>query len=58
MEDYVRVLTLMNDNADGEMGVFSIQNVARMSLVYNRFPEQWHGPGSISNVIRDLNKIY
>ena len=48
----------MNDNADGLPGVFSIQNVARMSLVYNKYPGEWHGPGSISNVMRDLNKIY
>ena len=48
----------MNDNADGLPGVFSIQNVARMSLIYNKYPGEWHGPGSISNVMRDLNKIY
>ena len=48
----------MNDNADGEKGVFSIQNIVRMSLIYDKFPGEWHGPGSISNVIKDLNKLY
>ena len=55
---YMRVLKLMNDNADGHVGAFSIQNIARMSLLYNKYPGEWHGPGSISNVIRDLNKVY
>ena len=58
MQDYVKVLTLMNDNADGAIGAFSIQNVARMSLIFNKFPGEFHGPGSISNVMRDLNKMY
>ena len=58
MKDYVKVLTLMNDNADGAIGAFSIQNVARMSLIFNKFPGEFHGPGSISNVMRDLNKMY
>lgn len=51
MSAYTRVLTLMNDNADGAQGVFSIQNIVRMSLVYDKFPGEWHGPGSISHVI-------
>ena len=55
---YQQILTLMNDNADGAQGSFSIQNIARMSLIYNKFPGEWHGPGSISNVLRDLNKLY
>jgi hypothetical protein len=29
-----------------------------MSLVYDKMPGEWHGPGSISLVIRDLNKLY
>ena len=29
-----------------------------MSLVYNKYPGEWHGPGSISNVIKDLNNMY
>lgn len=48
----------MNDNSDGQKGAFSIQNVARMSLLYNKYPGEWHGPGSMSNVIKDLNKVY
>ena len=48
----------MNDNADGAQGVFSIQNIVRMSLIYDKYPGEWHGPGSISHVIKDLNKLY
>ena len=48
----------MNDNADGAIGAFSIQNIARMSLIYDKFPGEFHGPGSCSNVMRDLNKMY
>lgn len=55
---YLRVLTLMNDNADGAQGAFSIQNIVRMSLIYDKFPGEWHGPGSISHVIKDLNRLY
>lgn len=55
---YMKVLELMNDNADGFKGAFSIQNIARMGLVYNKYPGEWHGPGSISNVVKDLNKLY
>ena len=29
-----------------------------MSLIYNKYPGEWHGPGSISNVMKDLNKLY
>ena len=58
MNEYCRVLVLMNDNADGAAGAFSIQNIARMSLLYDKFPGEFHGPGSISNVIKDLNKMY
>ena len=29
-----------------------------MGLIYNKYPGEWHGPGSISNVIKDLNKLY
>lgn len=56
--NYLKVLTLMHDNVDGRLGAFSIQNIARMSLIYNKYPGEWHGPGSISNVFRDLNKLY
>ena len=48
----------MNDNVDGEEGAFSIQNIVRMSLIYNKYPTEWHGTSSISNVMRDLNKFY
>ena len=58
MSTYMRVLTLMNDNADGAQGVFSMQNIVRMSLIYDKYPGEWHGPGSISHVIKDLNKLY
>ena len=58
MSTYTRVLTLMNDNADGAQGVFSMQNIVRMSLIYDKYPGEWHGPGSISHVIKDLNKLY
>ena len=58
MTEYLKVLTIMNDNADGAIGAFSIQNVARMGLIYNKYPGEFHGPGSISNVVRDLNKMY
>ena len=56
--NYLKVLKLMHDNTDGEEGAFSIQNIARMSLIYNKYPGEWHGPGSISNVFKDLNKLY
>mmetsp|Transcript_14117 Transcript_14117/g.19227 ORF Transcript_14117/g.19227 Transcript_14117/m.19227 type:complete len:80 (-) Transcript_14117:982-1221(-) len=29
-----------------------------MSLIYDKYPGEWHGPGSISHVIKDLNKLY
>ena len=58
MNEYYKVLLLTNDNADGPAGAFSIQNIARMSLLYDKFPGEFHGPGSISNVIKDLNKMY
>ncbi len=58
MSIYTRVLTLINDNADGAQGAFSMQNIVRMSLIYDKFPGEWHGPGSISHVIKDLNKLY
>ena len=48
----------MHDNADGKEGAFSIQNIARMGLIYNKYPGEWHGPGSISGVMKDLNKMY
>ena len=35
-----------------------MQNIVRMSLIYDKFPGEWHGPGSISHVIKDLNKLY
>ena len=57
MSTYTRVLTLMNDNADGAPGAFSIQNIVRMSLTYDKYPGEWHGPGSISHVLKDLNKV-
>ena len=29
-----------------------------MSLYYNKYPGEWHSPGSIANVFSDLNKLY
>ena len=29
-----------------------------MGLIYNKYPGEWYGPGSISNVFKDLNKLY
>lgn len=55
---YMKVLKLMHDNANGKEGAFSMQNVARMGLIYNKYPGEWYGPGSISNVFKDLNKMY
>ena len=52
------MLTLINDNKDGADGAFSIQNVARMSLVFDKNPGEWHGNKSISLVFSHLNKIY
>jgi hypothetical protein len=49
-ENYIRMLTLINDNLDGFEGALSIQNVARMSLIYERYPGEWHGNNSISLV--------
>ena len=56
--DYIKVLTLINDNLDGHQGAFSIQNVARMSLIYDKFPGEWHGNKSISLVFQNLNRLY
>jgi len=56
--DYLKVLTLVNDWSDGPEGVFSVQNVARMGLIYDKYPGEWYGPSSISNVFKDLNKVY
>ena len=41
-EKYINMLTLINDNIDGAQGALSIQNVARMSLVFDRYPGEWH----------------
>lgn len=57
-ENYIRMLTLINDNLDGFEGALSIQNVARMSLIYERYPGEWHGNNSISLVFNQLMKIY
>jgi hypothetical protein len=57
-EKYINMLTLINDNIDGAQGALSIQNVARMSLVFDRYPGEWHGNKSISLVFSHLNKIY
>lgn len=56
--EYIEVLQRVNDNTDGAKGAFSIRNITRMALVYDKLPGEWHGPGSISLVIRDLNKLY
>lgn len=52
------MLTLINDNIDGFQGALSIQNVARMSLVFERYPGEWHGNKSISLVFSHLMKVY
>lgn len=57
-KDYIDALVRVNDNTDGAKGAFSIRNIVRMGLVYDKLPGEWHGPGSISLVIRDLNKLY
>ena len=57
-QDYVKLLRMINDNADGRQGPFSIQNVVRMSLVFDKYPGEWHGNKSISLVFSHLNKIY
>ena len=56
--EYIEVLQRVNDNTDGAKGAFSIRNITRMALIYDKLPGEWHGPGSISLVIRDLNKLY
>ena len=40
---YLKMLQLINDNTDGVNGAFSIQNVTRMSLVFDKHPGEWHG---------------
>jgi hypothetical protein len=57
-KEYINLLQRINDNTDGAKGVFSIRNITRMALVYDKLPGEWHGPGSISLVIRDLNRLY
>jgi hypothetical protein len=57
-EQYIQMLTLINDNIDGRDGAFSIQNVVRMSLIFDKHPGEWHGNKSISLVFSHLNKIY
>lgn len=57
-EEYIRLLNLINDNTDGQQGALSIQNVARMSLIFDRHPGEWHGNKSISLVFSHLFKIY
>jgi hypothetical protein len=56
--EYIEVLTLINDNNDGPQGCFSIQNVVRMALIFDKYPGEWHGNKSISLVFSHLNKIY
>ena len=57
-DEYTRILSLINDNTDGAQGAFSIQNVVRMSLIFDKHPGEWHGNKSISLVFSHLNKIY
>ena len=57
-EWYIKLLTLINDNLDGQRGALNIQNVVRMSLVFDRYPGEWHGNKSISLVFSHLFKIY
>ena len=52
------MLLLINDNNDGKQGSFSIQNVVRMALIFDKYPGEWHGNKSISLVFSHLNKIY
>ena len=46
-EDYLRVLNLVDDNIEGPKAAFSIQNVARMGLAFDKFPGEWYGPSLI-----------
>jgi hypothetical protein len=43
---------------DGPQGALSIQNVVRMSLIFDKHPGEWHGNKSISLVFSHLFKIY
>lgn len=52
------MLTLINDNLDGPAGALGIQNVVRMSLIFDRHPGEWHGNKSISLVNSHLLRIY
>jgi hypothetical protein len=55
---YMQVLHLINDNTDGANGAFSIQNIARMGVIFNKYPCEWHGNRSISVVFNALNKLF
>ena len=55
---YRKLLVLINDNYDKAEGAFGMQNVARMSAVFDKFPGEWHGNKSISVVMNYLNKLY
>ena len=57
-DEYIKMLQMLNDNADGKQAPFSIQNVVRMSLIFDKHPGEWHGNKSISLVFSHLNKIY
>jgi len=57
-EEYLNLLHLINDNLDGHQGALSIQNIARMALVFDKFPGEWHSQPSICQVMSHLLKIY
>lgn len=57
-EEYIKILSLINDNTDGAAGALSIQNVVRMSLIFDKHPGEWHGNKSISLVFSHLFKVY
>ena len=58
IDEYIDLLTLINDNGDGKQSPFGVQNVVRMALVFQKYPGEWHGNKSISLVFSHLNKIY
>ena len=58
IDEYINLLTLINDNGDGAECAFGIQNVVRMALVFEKLPGEWHGNKSISLVFSHLNKVY
>ena len=40
------------DNNEGKKGTFSIQNVAKMGLVYKKIPGEWYGPHTMAIMLK------